>query len=121
VDRTVEFGSEEYFRLAADPEVRPFLQGGPNVVFQYGDEVIAVRDGDGRPSDPGSKEATAKVQIAVPDAGRGGARSEGLSLPIARELLRLVACLVPLAAATALLGLVAVVAVVRYATRAQTQ
>jgi hypothetical protein len=121
VDRTVEFGSEEYFRLAADPEVRPFLQGGANVVFAYEGEVIAIRDGDSRSSDPGSKEATAKVQIVVPDAGRAGVRSEGLSLPVARELLGLVACLVPLAATTTLLGLVAVVVVVRYATRAQTQ
>jgi Ca-activated chloride channel family protein len=121
VDRVVEFGSEEYFRLAADPDVRPFLQGGANVVFAHRGEVIAVRDGDGQSADAGSKEATANAQIAAPDAGHGGARSEGLGLPVAGELLGLVACLVPLAAATALLGLVALVIVVRHATRAQTQ
>jgi Ca-activated chloride channel family protein len=120
VDRVVEFGSEEYFQMAADPEVRTFLQGGANVVFEYGGEVIAVRDGDGRSFDPQGKEAPATGQTAVRDAGRGGVRSEGLGLPVAPELLGLVACLVPLVA-TALLGLVVVVVVVRHATRAQTQ
>jgi hypothetical protein len=119
VDRTVEFGSEEYFRLAADPEVRTFLQGSSNVVFAYGGEVIAVQDGNGRSSDPQGKDVPAKVQIAIPDAGRGGARSEGLGFFVPQELLGLVACLV-LLAATALLGLVAVVVVVQYATRTQT-
>jgi Ca-activated chloride channel family protein len=119
VDRTVEFGSEEYFRLAADPEVRTFLQGSSNVVFAYGGEVIAVQDGNGRSSDPQGKDVPAKVQIAIPDAGRGGARSEGLGFFVPQELLGLVACLV-LLAATALLGLVAVVVVVQYAARTQT-
>jgi Ca-activated chloride channel family protein len=120
VDRTVEFGSEEYFRLVADPEVRPFLQGGANVVFEYEGEVIAVWGGDGQLSDLESKGATANAQIALTDSGQPGVRSQGMSLPAAQELLSLVACLVPMAAATALLGLVAVVVVVRYATRAQT-
>jgi len=44
IDRTVEFGSEEYFSLAEDPAVRPFLQSGPNVLFAYQGEVISVQD-----------------------------------------------------------------------------
>jgi Ca-activated chloride channel family protein len=44
IDRTIAFGSEEYFSLASDPKARPFLQSGRNVVFAYGGEVIAVRD-----------------------------------------------------------------------------
>ena len=43
-DRIVEFGSEEYFDLATDPEVRPFLQGGRAVIFSHQGEVIAIRD-----------------------------------------------------------------------------
>jgi Ca-activated chloride channel family protein len=50
-DRTVAFGSEEYFRLAADPQVRPFLQSGPNAVFGYSGEIIAIRDTGLQPSD----------------------------------------------------------------------
>jgi len=42
--RLVEFGSEEYFALASDPEVRPYLQSGREVVFSYQGEVIAVSD-----------------------------------------------------------------------------
>jgi Ca-activated chloride channel family protein len=43
VDQTVDFGSEEYFKLADDPQARPFLQSGPNVVFAYQGQVIAVQ------------------------------------------------------------------------------
>ncbi|PKO20640.1 MAG: hypothetical protein CVU38_19045, partial [Chloroflexi bacterium HGW-Chloroflexi-1] len=43
VDRTVTFGSEEYFTLASDPAARPFLQSGPNVIFAYRGEVISVQ------------------------------------------------------------------------------
>ncbi len=45
IDRNVAFGSSEYFSLAADPEVRPFLETSANVVFRYQDEVIAVQVG----------------------------------------------------------------------------
>jgi Ca-activated chloride channel family protein len=43
VDRTVTFGSEEYFALADDPATRPFLQSGRNVVFAYQGEIVAVQ------------------------------------------------------------------------------
>jgi hypothetical protein len=44
VDRQVEFGSAEYFALAANPALRPYLQSGPNVLFAFQGEVIAVWD-----------------------------------------------------------------------------
>ncbi len=44
VDRTVEFGSEEYFTLARDPAARSLLQSGSNVVFSYQGQIIAVTD-----------------------------------------------------------------------------
>jgi Ca-activated chloride channel family protein len=44
VDRTIEFGSEEYFALAADPEARAFLQSGRNAIFAYLGQIIAVQD-----------------------------------------------------------------------------
>ena len=47
IDRNVVFGSDEYFALAADPAARPFLQSGTDVVFGYGDEVIAVQGLEG--------------------------------------------------------------------------
>jgi hypothetical protein len=47
----VEFGSKEYFALAGDPEARPFLQGGPNVVFTHQGKVVSVQDA-GSPIDP---------------------------------------------------------------------
>lgn len=44
VDRVVEFGSEEYFALAQDPTLRPFLQSGLNVVFAQHGEIVLVQD-----------------------------------------------------------------------------
>jgi Ca-activated chloride channel family protein len=44
VDRTVAFGSGEYFALAENPAVRPLLQSGPNVIFAYDGQVISVQD-----------------------------------------------------------------------------
>jgi Ca-activated chloride channel family protein len=44
IDRQVAFGSDEYFALAADPALRPFLQSSPNVVFTHQGEVIAIQD-----------------------------------------------------------------------------
>lgn len=46
VDRNVVFGSEAYFALADDPVARAFLQSGPNVVFAYDGQVVAVQDGE---------------------------------------------------------------------------
>ena len=40
----MKFGSEEYFALAANPALRPYLQSGPNVLFAFQGEVIAVWD-----------------------------------------------------------------------------
>ena len=71
VDRTVMFASAEYFALAADPELRPFLQTGTNVIFQHQGEVIAVED-------PETLVETEVVQVA-PAPQRGG---------LARQLLQ---------------------------------
>jgi hypothetical protein len=43
IDKTVAFGSKEYFALAKDPATRPFLQSGRNVIFEYKGEIIAVQ------------------------------------------------------------------------------
>jgi hypothetical protein len=43
VDRTVVFGSEDYFELARDPEARSYLQTGANVIFEQNGEVISVQ------------------------------------------------------------------------------
>jgi Ca-activated chloride channel family protein len=51
VDRSVEFGSEEYFELAEDPEARLFLQSGRNVLFPHRGQVISVLD----PADQGQQ------------------------------------------------------------------
>jgi hypothetical protein len=47
VDQVVVFGSDEYFALAGDAAVRPLLQSGPNVIFAYQGQVIAVQDAEG--------------------------------------------------------------------------
>jgi Ca-activated chloride channel family protein len=44
IDRTIIFGSEGYFELAKNPDIRPFLQSGVNVIFAYGGEIIQVLD-----------------------------------------------------------------------------
>lgn len=46
IDRTVAFGSDEYFALASDPDVRLFLQSGPNVIFGHQGQVISVEDAE---------------------------------------------------------------------------
>lgn len=60
VDRSVTFGSEEYFALAADPEARTAMQAGTNVIFQHGDEVIAIED----PYAPAAETPTAPTSDA---------------------------------------------------------
>jgi Ca-activated chloride channel homolog len=45
-DRTIDFGSEAYFELAADPDARAFLQAGNNVLFRYRGEVLEIRDSE---------------------------------------------------------------------------
>ena len=49
VDRQVTFGSSAYFALVDDPVARAYLQSGPNVVFAYKGEVIAVIDPENPP------------------------------------------------------------------------
>jgi Ca-activated chloride channel family protein len=68
VDRTVEFGSQEYFALAAEPEARSFLQSGRNVVFAYQGQVIAVQDPDSQTTGPHGPEALANTQSQGPDS-----------------------------------------------------
>ncbi len=46
VDRQVMFGTDAYFEMAHDPDLRPFLQSGSNVIFAYEDKVIQVQDPD---------------------------------------------------------------------------
>jgi Ca-activated chloride channel family protein len=57
IDRTVAFGSEEYFALAKDPAARPFLQSGLNVVFAYQGQVISVQASEHQSHSPGTIEA----------------------------------------------------------------
>jgi Ca-activated chloride channel family protein len=51
IDRYVTFGSAAYFALADDPEARPYLQSGSNVVFSYKGEVIAVTNPENPPQE----------------------------------------------------------------------
>jgi Ca-activated chloride channel family protein len=51
IDRHVTFGSAAYFALSDDPEARPYLQSGSNVVFAYNGEVIAVADPENPPQE----------------------------------------------------------------------
>ncbi len=74
VDRSVTFGSEEYFALAADPEARTAMQAGTNVIFQHGDEVIAIED----PSAPAAETPT--VPASDPPAERSGWFAQILNL-----------------------------------------
>jgi Ca-activated chloride channel family protein len=48
-ERVVAFGSEEYFALAEDKELQQVLQAGPNVVFHYQGQVIAVHSDELQP------------------------------------------------------------------------
>ncbi len=43
-DRQIIFGSDEYFALANNPDIRPLLQNGPNVLFAYDGKIIQVQD-----------------------------------------------------------------------------
>ncbi len=111
VDRTVEFGSEAYFALAADPEARPYLQSGRNVVFAYQGEVIAVRDPNYQSLDSGNEKAQGNVSQTHPEASYQSPRSVG-SIPAAMAvLLNLLAGFMPYAIAATLLGLLALATV----------
>jgi hypothetical protein len=43
VDHIIIFGSDAYFELAMDPIANKFMQAGPNVVFEFGGDIIAVQ------------------------------------------------------------------------------
>jgi Ca-activated chloride channel family protein len=111
VDRTLEFGSEEYLKLAADPEARPFLQSGRNVVFAYRGQVLAVQDaGDQGPGSGGSK-APVNAQATAPDSGQRGPRTRSLALHAVAELVRVLAPWAPRVAVAVLFGLLVVAAI----------
>lgn len=113
VDRTIEFGSEEYFALAEDPEARPFLQGGSNVVFGYEGQVVAIRDS------VASKSATGQAQSAAPGSGTATEASAGLLLSTGSRLLDVLILLVPLVLVSVMLGLLALAVIVHCAVKAQ--
>lgn len=48
-DRIIQFGSDAYFELAKDPTANKQLQAGPNVIFEYNGEMIAVQIGSVSP------------------------------------------------------------------------
>ena len=109
VDRTIQFGSEEYFAFAEDPEARPFLQSGSNVIFGYEGEVIAIRDSivsesapvQDQPAAPDLETLTEAPASPFPGTGAG--------------LLDVLIFLVVLVAVGVVLGLLALAVVVRYA------
>ena len=110
IDRTVVFGSEEYFALAADPEARPFLQSGTNVVFAYGGQTIAVSDANDQPvetespgaSDPGLSRSYVAQPEPLPQSV-----SDPAPAALARDLLSFWLPVVALGAALLSLALAA--------------
>ncbi len=62
INRHITFGSAVYFTLADDPEARPYLQSGSNVVFIYNGKVIAVTD----PENPPQEQADTPPQNQQP-------------------------------------------------------
>ncbi len=91
VDRTVDFGSEEYFALAEDPAARTFLQSGPNVVFTYQGQVISVQD----PEHQGDQSGSADVAATSQAPANQGRRSTSLVLHAITMLLDLFLGFVP--------------------------
>jgi Ca-activated chloride channel family protein len=67
IDSTITFGTEAYFELARDPEARPYLQSGTNVIFGYQGQVIAIRDG--LEDDSGKMSQHSKEQVPTTGAG----------------------------------------------------
>jgi Ca-activated chloride channel family protein len=72
VDRTVAFGSEAYFELARDADLRPLLQSGTNVLFAHEGQVIQVLDEENPPDESwqetleGQRQTTTATQNRVP-------------------------------------------------------
>jgi Ca-activated chloride channel family protein len=49
VDIMLTFGSPEYFALASDPDARPLLQNGTDIIFPYNGQTYWVQDGSSDP------------------------------------------------------------------------
>jgi len=77
VDRNVEFGSDEYFELAQDPAVRPMLQTGRNVVFEYQGQIIWVQDPE---NDGAHMPELAADKTTAADASRVSHTSESTAV-----------------------------------------
>ena len=113
VDRIVEFGSEEYFGLAEDPEIRPYLQSGLNVVFDHEGEVIEIRGSElpaDEPANVGLKQ-DAQRRISLPPGKlpeSKGAQSMNLVAFAVAGLPELAVRLVPALVAAVLMGLMGV-------------
>ena len=115
VDRTIEFGSEEYFALAEEPELRPFLQSGSNVVFGYEGEVIAIRDSQEQPPTDVGQQAPVQIQSVTPDSKRLAEAPPSLFLSTGIGLLDMLILLVAFVVFGVVLSLLALVVIVRYA------
>lgn len=62
VDRHITFGSDAYFKLAADPVARSFMQSDNNVLFIHMGEVIQVKDREDAPDhSPETNDASQQV------------------------------------------------------------
>jgi Ca-activated chloride channel family protein len=108
-DRTVEFGSEAYFSLARDPDARPFLQSGSNVVFSYQGKIIAVVDSGYRAPDA-SITSYHQDSPDSPAHNRSAARAGvGTRVPVVRWAVLGAVVLVGVSAVLILGGVVGVV------------
>jgi hypothetical protein len=112
VDRTVAFGSDEYWSLAEDPEARVYLQGGPNVTFAYEGEVIAVRDAESLALEFEGFGAVPAPQGQAPESTNQGVQSTNLETERMRAPVGLLIFLAPAIVTTALIALLALGAVV---------
>jgi len=113
-DRTVAFGSDEYFSMAGDPEIRFYLQGGSNVIFAYKGEVIAVQDSDLPVTGSGEPGLGPDLKIDASESTPRGAQSRDLAAFLVAALPGLLMRLVALLGVALLSGLVAVVVIVYY-------
>lgn len=65
VDRTVIFGSEAYFELARDADLRPLLQSGTNVLFAHEGQVIQVLDEENPPDEGWQESLASQPQVVI--------------------------------------------------------
>jgi hypothetical protein len=87
IDRTVVFGSEEYFALAADPANRPLLQSGTNVVFSQGGEVILVQEGEATENSPVTEQTDNTQTVEEPVGDLDTERTTSYRPPVRQESL----------------------------------